>query len=245
MPDRTARRFRPGVAATVATGLALTILIALGAWQLQRMEWKRALTAHIERQLAEPPRPLEKAPDDPAELDWRRVRMQAVLLHEHSFAWGTAAIAGEVGARLVAPARLPDGSLVLVDLGFVAQSRLPPSLPQDMRSAGPVTIEGVARSLANWQPGWFTPEDQPEMRRFWRLDPAALERFVGERLVPLLIIAERAEPAAILGRTAAVRVDLRDPHLGYALTWFGLAAVLAVIYVLFGFARGRSAPEVS
>lgn len=243
MPDAPARRFRPGAAATVATVVALAVLLALGIWQLRRMEWKRELIAAAEASLAGPPTVLGALPPDLRSLDWRRVRVRLELLDDRSFALGTEARAGELGARLVTPARLPDGSLVLLDRGFVAEADLPPHLPGSMRANGPVVVEGVARSLTDRRAAWFTPEDEPEARRFWRLDPRVLEDFVGEPVAPVLIVAERAEPAAILGRTAPVRVEVRDPHLGYALTWFGLAAALAVIYLLFGFTRGRPRPE--
>jgi surfeit locus 1 family protein len=36
-----------------------------------------------------------------------------------------------------------------------------------------------------------------------------------------------------------VKVNLRNDHLGYALTWFGLAAVLAVIFVLWAWKELR------
>lgn len=243
MPEPHARRFRPGAAATLTTLAALCVLVGLGVWQLRRMEWKHELLAGAEAALAAPPATLEALPEDPDALDYRRVRARLELLADRSFALGLEARAGEAGARLMTPARLPDGSLVLLDRGFVAEAELPPHLPARMRSAGPVVVEGVARSLANRRPGGFTPADEPGARRFWRLDPEVLQRFVGEPVAPLTIVAERAEPPEILGRTEPVRVELRDPHLGYALTWFGLAAALAVIYLLFGLARGRPRPE--
>jgi len=245
MPEPARGRFRPGAAATLATLCALAVLLSLGIWQLRRMEWKHALIARVERQLAAPPVELVRVPAQPADLDWRRVRIRAVMLEDRSFAWGLEAVAGEAGARLVTPARLAEGGLVLVDRGFVAERDLPPDTPASMRADGPVVVEGVARSVGNMRPGWFTPADDPVQLRFWRLDPEVLRDFLGENPPALLIVAERAEPPHILGRVQPVRPQFRDPHLGYALTWFGLAGALLVIYVLFGVARGRRVSEES
>lgn len=239
------RQFRPGRAATAVAAGALVALVALGVWQLQRREWKRELIAGIEAQLQRPPLELVEAPREAGALDWRRVRLRAELLHERSFALGAGAEGGRLGARLVTPARLGDGTLLLVDRGFVEEAELPPHLPPHKQPPGPVAIEGVARSLAALQPSWFTPDDEPQRRRFWRLDPDELERFLGEAPLAVLVVAERAEPESVLGRVKPVKVELRDPHLGYALTWFGLAAALTAIYVHFGFARGRAASEAS
>lgn len=245
MPEPARGRFRPGAAATLATFCALAVLVSLGIWQLRRMDWKHALIARVDRQLAAPPVELVRVPAEPADLDWRRVRIRAVMLEDRSFARGLEAVAGEPGARLVTPARLPDGGLVLVDRGFVSERDLPPHTPPSMRADGPVVVEGVARSLADMRPGWFTPADDPAHLRFWRLDPEPLRALLGEDPPALLIVAERAEPPHILGRVQPVRPQFRDPHLGYAATWFGLAGALLVIYVLFGIARGRRVAEES
>jgi surfeit locus 1 family protein len=244
MADPPRGRFRPGVAATLATLGALTVLMALGVWQLRRMEWKQVLIARIESQLRAPVIELQQLPSDPTGLDWRRVRIRTELLEDRSFAWGAAALGGEPAAHVLTPARLQDGGLVLIDRGVVAERDLPPHMPDAMRAHGPVTIEGVARLLAEIRPGWFTPTDEPNRLRFWRLDPKALGAVLGEDPPPILVIAERADPPQILGRTEAVTPALRDPHLSYALTWFALAGVLVVIYVLFGVTRARKALEV-
>lgn len=242
MADQRRGRFRPGLAATLATLCALGVLIALGIWQLKRMEWKRAFIATIESQLRAPVAELQELPSDPTALDWRRVRLRAELLEDRSLAWGAAALGGEPAARLVTPARLPAGGLVLVDRGIVAERYLPSQLPAAMRAQGLVEIEGVARALAQLRPGWLTPADDPKRLRFWRLDPKAVAAVLGEEPT-LLIVAERANPPQILGQIEAFTPAIRDPHLSYALTWFALAAALLVIYVLFGFARGRRASE--
>ena len=38
-------------------------------------------------------------------------------------------------------------------------------------------------------------------------------------------------------------VDLPNHHLGYALTWYGLAAVLVVVYALFSTTSRPGAPQ--
>ena len=55
VPARPRRRFRPRLWPTLATALGLAVLIGLGTWQVERLEWKRALIAEREAQLAAPP----------------------------------------------------------------------------------------------------------------------------------------------------------------------------------------------
>ena len=43
------------------------------------------------------------------------------------------------------------------------------------------------------------------------------------------------------GRDAQTLIDIPNNHLGYALTWYGLAAALAGVFVAYASSRRRSA----
>ena len=47
-------------------------------------------------------------------------------------------------------------------------------------------------------------------------------------------------PAGGLPRPGPLSVKLRNDHLGYALTWFGLAAALVIIFALFALRQRRA-----
>jgi surfeit locus 1 family protein len=62
----------------------------------------------------------------------------------------------------------------------------------------------------------------------------------GGRLVPFIVDAE-AEPAPPGGfpKGGTTRLELPNRHLEYALTWYGLAAALVVIFAAFAITRWR------
>ena len=58
---------------TGCTAVALLILLALGTWQLQRLQWKQTLIADMEAGLAEEPAALPASTDSLEGFDFRRI----------------------------------------------------------------------------------------------------------------------------------------------------------------------------
>ena len=56
---------------------------------------------------------------------------------------------------------------------------------------------------------------------------------LGLTIEPLEIVLERSEGSAGLPKAETVSIDFPNDHLSYATTWYGLALVLLVIYILF------------
>jgi surfeit locus 1 family protein len=237
------RRLRFRLWPTVAALAALAVLLGLGTWQLQRLGWKEDLVARAEAGLAAPPVALPAAGTDLEALDFRRITVRGVYLHDAAFMFGLSASGGEPGGRLVTPLRLDDGRVVLVNRGWLPEDLLPPNVPPGLRPSGQVTLEGVARWRGGGRDrGWMVPADQPGRRRWFSWDIAAMERALGMPLLPVALTLERSEGPAGLPETQRVAVDFRNNHLGYALTWYGLAAALLVIFVLFSSAKPGESP---
>ena len=230
-PAEAGWRFRPRLWPTVAALAGIAVLVSLGTWQLQRLGWKRGLIDHAQAQLAEPAVPLAGA--DPATLDYRRVSATGAYLHDRAFAFGFTAEGGRPGSRLITPLRLEDGRIVLVDRGWMPDDLLPPLVPAGLQPEGTVSIEGIGRWRGHRRPGWFDPEDSPERRRWYNWDLPAMAAALDLPLEPLEIVLERSEGPAGLPRAEPVSVSLPNDHLGYAITWYGLALVLLAVYILF------------
>jgi len=211
-------RWRLALAITLA-GIALTV--ALGIWQVQRLAWKQGLLAEIDRAEAAPAIPL---PPDP--VPFAKVRAEGRFDGAHAVYYGALVRGGRPGARLLVPLLRDGAAPVLVDRGFVP-------LPWD---GDPATAAASGAVEAYVRPpdtaGWFTPADDPAARRFYTLDPAAIGRAIGvPGLAPYVLVALGSpggvpEPAQALPRPP-------NNHLGYAVTWFGLAAALAGVFAVY------------
>ena len=228
------------IAATVFTLIGLAILIGLGAWQLERKTWKENLIATMTERLDAAPRDL------PPRANWsgliqdrdeyRRVRFSAEFLTgEEALVYASgSAVRPDVkgpGYFVFAPARLADGSIVVVDRGFVPPDRKDASARAQGTPHGSVDIVGVMR----WpeQRGLFTPADDLKTNVWYLRDPAAMAQAKkwGE-IAPYYIDQEAPVPAGGWPKPGKLVVHLPNNHLQYAITWFGLALGLAGVYAV-------------
>lgn len=232
---------------SIAALIAGVILIGLGTWQIERKAWKEALIATMSARLAAEPVPLP-APRlwpslDPAEHDLRRVTFTAELLFDREalvYAAGSALrtdVSG-LGYWVLVPARLPGGETVVVNRGFVPDSRRDPATRAGGRIAGPITILGAMR----WpeQRGLFTPADDPGKNLWFVRAPSAIAAAKGWGAVaPFLVEQEAPAPPGGLPHPAPLHANLPNNHLQYALTWYGLAVVLMVAFAAFARSEWR------
>ena len=195
------------------------------------MAWKRDIIAQAEAQLAAPAQPLPVG--DLFALDYRRVSVSGSYLHDGAFAFGFSAESGRPGGRLITPFRLTDGRTVLIDRGWIPEDLLPPNVPAGLRPAGTVGLEGIARWRGDAKRAWMAPDDMPALRRWYNWDIPAMAAALELTIEPLEIVLERSEGPAGLPKAETVSIDFPNDHLSYAITWYGLALVLVVIYILF------------
>lgn len=244
------RGSRAHTVVTVLLGLAgIAILCALGTWQIERLSWKNGLIAQIEAREGSEPVPAEALLASGAagsDIDYRPVRASGTFLHEGERAF-LSTHDGQAGWNIHTPLRLADGAIVFVNRGFVPYDRKAPETRSAGQVAGVVEVEGLARPYATEKPASFIPDNDPARNTFFWRNLADLEqgqRFGAEaRVLPFVIDAgSGAAPGGYpIGGTTIV--DIPNNHLQYAVTWFGLAAVLAAMLVFSLLRRQRPTPD--
>ena len=235
--------FWPGLA-TLAGVIALT---GLGLWQVERLAWKEAILARIETRVAAAPAPVPLegawpglAPDD---YDYRHVTATGRFEHTKEalvFRTLEAGKASEGGAGwlVLTPLRLPDGSAVIVNRGFVPDAKRDPTTRAEGQAAGDVTVTGLMRPPETRNA--FTPADAPAKNQWFTRDPVAIAAALGvARAAPFTIDAD-ADPRMALPRGGATVTRPPNSHLSYALTWFALALTLAGVFAAFAWKRLRA-----
>ncbi len=200
---------------------ALILLLVLGTWQVQRLHWKNALIARIAAAEAAPAAPLATAPAPFTPEPFSKVRVTGRFDHAREGLLGLEVRGPVLGARLVVPLLRDGAAPVLVDRGWVPVERGAPPRP-----AGEVTLEGFVHP--GDRPGLFSARDDIAARRFYTLDPPAIGAALGLELAPFAIVAlgppGSPDPARALPRPT-------NNHLGYAITWYGLALALAGVVI--------------
>lgn len=225
------------VALLAGAALLFALFIALGSWQLQRLEWKRDLIARLEQRLGAEPVPapgpaawpaLQRSADE-----YRRVTVRGRFAHELETLVQASTELGS-GYWVLTPLRSDGGYWVLVNRGFVPPDRRAREMRTD-RAEGEQQVTGLLRLT---EPGGSLLQDNDAAAgRWYSRDVAAIAaaRGLGERppgaVAPYFVDA--AAPAGLSAgaeawpRPGLTVVRFSNNHLSYALTWFALAAMVA------------------
>lgn len=226
----TRGRFPLGL--TLATAVALVILLALGTWQLQRLHWKQGLLDRVAALQAAPAQPLATVLDrvaQGADADFTRVKVVCPGLATSPFVELYSVREGQAGSRLISACAVQGGKYrsVLVDRGFVIDT-VSARPVVDPAGAAPVEVTGILRTPEAGNS--FTPPNTPE--RWFTRDAAGMAAALkAEAPAPLFLMAETAtNPDWKALIPAPIPADIPNRHLEYALTWYGLAAALLGVY---------------
>lgn len=240
---------RPGLLVMLAA-LALTLVTArLGWWQLDRAAEKTALQRQLDERAALPPLSHAELPREESAVETfvqRRTRLEGHWVPEAVVALENRPMAGRVGFYIVMPLRLADGSMVLVQRGW-----LPRDLQDRTRLAPFLTPEGavaVGGRIALRLPRLYEFEGEATGMLRQNLDTSAFARERGLPLRPWVLIQDQPlEPLDDgLRREWPAPATGVDKHHGYAFQWFALSALTIGLFVWFQFlrpARRDHAPE--
>ncbi|MGY4828878.1 SURF1 family protein [Sphaerotilaceae bacterium SBD11-9] len=209
-----------------AAGAALfALFMALGWWQVERRAWKLALIERVHQRVNAPAVPAPVVGQWPsvsaAADEYRRVRIRGHWLNGRN-TWVQATTELGSGYWLLAPLRTEDGGTVLVNRGFV------PSIQRNASAAAsePVELTGLLR--ISEPDGRFPRRNDPAADRWYsrELPAIAAARGLGP-VAPFFIDADRVADATAGEPVGGLTViAFHNNHLVYALTWFGLAAMV-------------------
>jgi surfeit locus 1 family protein len=214
------------------TAAMLAVLIGLGVWQVHRLAWKEGILAQIAQAESGPavPLPADAAPGE-GPAAYSKVSVTGRFREDLSALYGDdvrqTPDGVRMGAQLIVPLIRADGPPVLVDRGWVPLSRPKPiGMPP-----GEVTVEGYVRPSD--RPGPFSAHDDVAMRRFYTLNTEAIGQALAlPRVAPFFLVALGPQPPGLFPDPARRMPRPPNDHLSYAITWFGLALALAVIFVV-------------
>ncbi len=225
------RRRSSAAVAVIGAGVVLifAVLVGLGTWQLDRLSWKLDLIAGVEQRVhAAPTAPPSLAAwgEFSAEADqYRHVTVSGTFLDDRETpVQAVTALGG--GFWILSPFRTDAGYTVLVNRGFVPPERRDPSSRRAGDIAGRTTVTGLLRLS---EPGGaFLRSNDPRGDRWYSRDVAAIAAARGLGPVAPYFIDADATPNPGGGPVGGLTViAFPNNHLVYALTWYGLAAMLA------------------
>ncbi len=246
--EASARSRAGSLRARLAWG-AVTLLFAaftcmLGFWQLSRAHRKLAFEQQMAERAPMPPLILEQLAHDTTAVDQqlqRRIVLSGQWDAAHTVYLMNRSMDERSGFYVTTPLRLPDGTAVVVQRGWIARDDAEPmKAPPVATPSGPVTVRG---HVAAWPSHWIDLGHLSSGVVRQNLELAPLTAESGLAIRPVTV----AEDANADNAADGLRRDWPAPsagvsiatNYGYAFQWFAMAVTALVLYVFFQFVRPR------
>lgn len=229
-------RFQSTWKKTILTALAIGAMVSLGVWQLDRLAWKTALIKKIQEQHEAAPMNGLPASTDYTDLEYRRVKLNGMVDDSKAIFLGPRTLNNLSGYYMLTPMYLPDKRVVLVNQGFIENAYM------DRMGSTRMAFQSVTGTLRKPPaPGYFAPQNPATGNRYVWLDLLAIGTQLGlPNLLPVIVELDSA--AARYSVDEKAYLSMPNNHLQYAITWFALAAIAAIFYLVSSF-RGDTVIE--
>ncbi|KAK6481010.1 surfeit locus protein 1-like [Huso huso] len=214
----------------------------LGTWQVKRRQWKLQLIQELQSLTTAEPIDLPIEPMELNSLEYRRVKVRGRFDHSKELyilprsqvdperearEAGRITSSGESGANVVTPFHCTDrGVTILVNRGFVPRKKINPETRMKGQVQEEVDLVGVVRLTEVRKP--FVPQNDTERNRWHFRDLEAMAKVAGTE--PIFIDADFSStiPGGPIG--GQTRVTLRNEHMQYIITWYGLCGATTYMW---------------
>ena len=221
----------------IATISVFIILIILGTWQANRLEWKEGLISKYQAELKRIPITLADLPSVKPKK-FRRVQVIGKYLHRLQIFVGPKPYRGNAGWHVVTPFQLETGDIILINRGWV---------PLSFRNNLEAKIEkrnnkSAVVGVINWprKRNYFDPVNIPEKNQWFRVDTAAIANKLHLKNVPSYWISINKKKKSNKFPIGGVGTKMPiNNHLQYVWTWFGLAFGLLILSIVYWRQRYR------
>jgi len=209
--------------------LGILVFLGLGTWQLERRVWKLDLIARVNQRIhaavVDAPAPQHWSGLSASDYEYRHVRLTGRFEgNANTLVRAVTELGG--GYWVLTPMRAEGGFVVLVNRGFIPQERKAEFERESGGSTAPTVVDGLLR--VSEPGGGFLRSNDPAANRWYSRDVVAIAKARGLTDVAPYFVDAGASGAEGWPRGGLTVVSFRNSHLVYALTWFALAAMLAI-----------------
>ncbi|PCJ09093.1 MAG: cytochrome oxidase biogenesis protein Surf1, facilitates heme A insertion [Rhodobacteraceae bacterium] len=208
----------------LVVGLAgLAVLLSLGTWQLQRLAWKQQILDTIDSRAAADPVALP-VDLDPVNDKYRPVRLVGQMAPGELHVLVSLPMIGP-GYRVISPFVTEDGRRILVDRGFIRTS-----------AKNTARYTGQAEFLGNlhWpdETDGYTPPADLASNIWYARDVDAMAAAL-DTLPIMVVLSDHPVNDSSVIRMPVNTASIPNDHLQYAITWFSLALIWALMTAYF------------
>ncbi|XP_060769367.1 surfeit locus protein 1 [Neoarius graeffei] len=214
----------------------------LGTWQVKRRQWKLKLIEDLHILTTADPIPLPTDPAELKDLEYRRVKVRGWFDHSlelyilprslvdperEARDAGRLSSSAESGANVITPFHCTDlGITILVNRGYVPKNKIRPETRMKGQVTDEVDLVGVVRLTEQRKP--FVPKNNVEANRWHYRDLEAMAKATDAEEIFIDAVLESTIPGGPIG--GQTRVTLRNEHMQYIITWYGLCAATSYMW---------------
>src|SRR4051794_16824029 len=219
------------IAFPLLVALLVVVMVNLAFWQIRRLHQREAFNDLVRTNANQPIAPIDDVltPNvDPEDIEWRRVSVTGRYLPDHQVVEVNRGQDGEAGSNAIDPLERGDGTVLIVNRGFVPDTVSVPSPP-----AGPVTLIGQLRRSESRGLGQTSDPSGVVLDEVHRIDIPKLTPQFGGDVEPMYLQLLQSDPAEGQYPANVTPPVLDDgPHLSYTIQWFIFSVCAIVGWVL-------------
>ncbi len=218
------------VVVCLITVVAFSILINLGLWQLSRAEEKSEIEQKVTQRAQMSPVGLsELTQEQISNPTGVKVVLSATPVTDRYLLLDNQSVDGKVGYLALQLVKTQSGQHLLLERGFVEAPGLRSQLPQVNWLNSELALEGRLYRKSSNPLSKDLHLEQGTMSRIQNLNFAQLEQHWQIEIEPF-VAQPLVEPWPYIQPWQPVSMN-PDKHLGYAVQWFSMASVLALLSV--------------
>jgi len=203
--------------------LALTVLISLGTWQLERLRWKTEIISSMNEKIMLPLIEINTSViNNIKNYNYRSIKLNGYFLYDNQITIYSKILNGKVGRHLIIPFKTKFGN-ILINRGFVPEDYI---LDKDTeKEFKNVLITG--RVKFQQKINYFTPKNNLLGNEWYYINLDEISTYFNISLNDFYLIEENnLNDKYPLGSQFIINIP--NDHLQYAITWFSLAIVLSI-----------------
>ena len=198
----------------------ISIFLALGSWQLVRLNWKLDLIEQIQSSLKEEPININNT----VLKNYLRIKAIGTVDFENQIYLYNLNEKGEPGFEVINPVEINNKNYLL-NRGWIPFNK---KNDKEINIIDENNIVGVLRKQI--KANMFKPKNDISNNYWFTLNREDLYDFTGEKFSPYIIYLSSKNE---FPKTKLITANISNNHKKYAITWFSLAISILLIYLYF------------
>ena len=196
----------------------ISVFLALGSWQIIRLNWKLELINQIETSLKDIPVNLSNS----KHKNYLRVKTRGSIDFEKQIYLYNLNEKGKPGFEVINPLKVGNNNYLL-NRGWIPFNK---KEDETINVIDENYINGVLRKQI--KPNIFKPENDLSENYWFTLDRDDIFKFTGKNFSPYVIYLSGNNE---FPKPKSITANISNNHKKYALTWFSLAISILLIYL--------------